>query len=206
MNSLQQTTLSTYTSTDSLPRYTNEHSDDYLPKNKSNVINPHDKFFKETFSDVSIAKDFLRNYLPEKIFQVTDLQSLEPEKDTFIDSNLDESFSDLLFKTTIHDEAGYFYFLFEHKSYPSKQIALQLLRYMTDIWKTKAQKEREQLPIIIPLVIYHGKTKWNTPTSLDKMIVGYHTVETEVQKYVPNFHYLLYDLSFFSERTVYKHI
>jgi predicted transposase/invertase (TIGR01784 family) len=86
---------------------------------------------------------------------------------SFIDKKLRESFSDLLFSVDINSRQGYIYFLFEHKSYPVTDIAFQLLKYMTEIWNTKVNKEKaEELPIIIPLVIYHGKTAWRTGRTL----------------------------------------
>ena len=51
--------------------------------------NPHDKFFKETFSDVEVAKDFLNNYLPEDILKVIDVDTLDPQKDSFINGELE---------------------------------------------------------------------------------------------------------------------
>jgi len=62
------------------------------------IISPHDKFFKEVFSDKENAAEFIANYLPENIVRLLDLNSLELKKDTFIDANLKEYFSDLLFK------------------------------------------------------------------------------------------------------------
>jgi hypothetical protein len=35
------------------------------------IQNPHDRFFKETFGKVEVAKDFLNNYLPEDIKKFT---------------------------------------------------------------------------------------------------------------------------------------
>jgi len=96
-----------------------------------------------------IAKDFLNNYLPENIIKVIDVDTLEPQKDSFINEELQEGFSDLLFKASINKREGYIYFLFEHKSYSSKDIALQLLRYMVEIWETKIKKEKsDKLPVI----------------------------------------------------------
>ncbi|WPK10277.1 Rpn family recombination-promoting nuclease/putative transposase [Lysinibacillus louembei] len=59
--------------------------------------NPHDKFFKDSFGNVSVAKDFLLNYCPSEVLQVLDLATLEPQKDSFLTPELEESFSDLLF-------------------------------------------------------------------------------------------------------------
>ncbi|MEA1975711.1 MAG: Rpn family recombination-promoting nuclease/putative transposase, partial [Bacillota bacterium] len=36
------------------------------------IQNPHDKFFKETFSNVAVAKDFINNYLPKNIINIID--------------------------------------------------------------------------------------------------------------------------------------
>nr|WP_242843516.1 Rpn family recombination-promoting nuclease/putative transposase [Clostridium tetani] len=120
--------------------------------------NPHDKFFKETFGNVEVTKDFLNNYLPQNIMNVIDMNTLEPQKDSFINEELQEGFSDMLFKVNINKKEGYIYFVFEHKSYTSIDIAFQLLKYMIEIWESKIKKEKtDKLPMIIPLVIYHGK-------------------------------------------------
>ena len=84
------------------------------------IQNPHDKFFKETFGNVKVAKDFINNYVPQSILNIVDMNILEPQKDSFINKELQEAFSDLLFRTKINNREGYIYFLFEHKSYFSK--------------------------------------------------------------------------------------
>jgi predicted transposase YdaD len=48
------------------------------------IQNPHDKFFKETFSKIEVARDFMNNYLPQSIISIVDLNTLEPQKDSFI--------------------------------------------------------------------------------------------------------------------------
>lgn len=162
--------------------------------------NPHDKFFKDTFGNVAIAKDFLQHYLPESLRQVMDMDSLEPQKESFVNEALEENFSDLLFQADIQDNKGFVYFLFEHKSYPDRSIILQLLTYMLEIWKTKTRQENEwHLPIVVPLVIYHGKGNWNEPERLSDMIRGYHTIPNDSQAYIPDFKYLLWDLTDYSD-------
>lgn len=153
--------------------------------------NPHDKFFKEMFGNVETAKDFIINYLPEKVLQIIDVDTLTVQKDSFINKELQGSHTDLLFKVNICNEEGYLYLLFEHKSYLDRGISLQLLKYMVNIWETKRIKEREsELPVIIPLVIFHGQSKWKIPTSLSDILNGYMKLPEEVKVYVPNFSYL----------------
>lgn len=104
--------------------------------------------------------------MPAELIQVVDMDTLQIQKDSFINAALEESYADLLFKADFQGEDGYIYFLFEHKSYPGKHIIIQLLKYMVSIWETKAmQKEMQGLPIVIPLVVYHGKKRWNAGNS-----------------------------------------
>lgn len=73
------------------------------------IQNPNDKFFKETFGNVEVTKDFLNNYLPQNIMNVIDINTLEPQKDSFINEELQEGFSDMLFKVNINKREGHFY-------------------------------------------------------------------------------------------------
>lgn len=165
--------------------------------------NVHDKFFKETMGDVSTAKDFLTHYLPNNIMKIVDVNTLEPQKDSYINKKLEENFSDLLFKVEINKKEGYLYFLFEHKSYEDKGIAFQLLKYMVEIWEAKMKKEKaKELPIIIPLVIHHGRSSWRIPSNLGAMLDGYEELSEELKIHVPNFEYLLYDLTIYDDEDI----
>lgn len=138
------------------------------------IINkPHDKFFKETLSNIETTRSFMENYLPKEILAITDLEKLTVEKDSYIDKELEEVFSDILFKANINGKEGYIYFLFEHKSYLSDKVAIQLLKYIIKIWEQKTEKEKhKRLPLIIPLVIYHGENIWNIDRNLIGLIDG----------------------------------
>jgi len=61
---------------------------------------------------------------------------------------------------------------------------------MIEIWETKIKKEgTNELPIIIPLVIYHGKDNWNIKITLGEMINGYEELPKDIRKHVPNYEY-----------------
>ena len=133
-----------------------------------NLSNPHDKFFKESFTRKEIAKSFIQEYLPDKLHNQLNFNSLEILKDTFIDKELSEHFSDILYKIKISGKQSYIYCLFEHKSYIDAWVGFQLLRNMVKIWEgyLKQNKKAKKLPVIIPIVIYHGKEKWNLKNSI----------------------------------------
>jgi predicted transposase/invertase (TIGR01784 family) len=164
-------------------------------KTKLKIQNPHDKLFKETWSNLLNAKSFLENYLPKDILKITQLDSLEICKDTFIEKDLKEYYSDMLYKVKFKEETGHIYFLFEHKSYPESRIHLQLLEYMIKIWRLDLKQNR-RLPIIIPLVMYHSPHKWKTGDKFSSILSGPTDLMSE---YIPDFKYILYDISRYSD-------
>ena len=167
------------------------------------VQNPHDKFFKETFNNPQVTKDFVTYYLPPSIVKHIDVNTIEPQKDSFINKELEEVFSDLLFRVDINHEQGYLYLLFEHKSYQSRDIAVQLLEYMLRIWKRQPlRKEADKLPIILPLVIYHGKQTWHMGQAFGDVINGFDTLTADMTRYVPDFDYLLFDVSTYEDTEI----
>jgi predicted transposase/invertase (TIGR01784 family) len=62
------------------------------------ITNPHDRLFRETWSSRETAEDFLLHYLPAEILSGTDLNSLEICKDSFIEEELKDYYSDILYK------------------------------------------------------------------------------------------------------------
>ena len=166
---------------------------------------PHDKFFKETFSQPKIVRDFVRNYLPPDIVARLDLDALELQKDSFIEG-LQEHFSDILYRVRLKSGAtAFLYFLFEHKSYPDKWSSLQLLRYMVQIWEQMVTGQGDdggkrplKLTPILPIILHHGEQRWN----ISREFNGLFDQPTDMEPYIPNFHYELVDLSQASDETV----
>ncbi len=65
------------------------------------------------------------------------------------------------------------YALVEHKSYADPGTPLQLANYMVQIWKRHAQGRADRLralPPIIPVVFYHGGTRWSVAEGLGAML------------------------------------
>ncbi len=162
---------------------------------------PHDKFFKEAFSQPKIARDFVKHYLPADVVKMLDLDSLELQKDSFIEE-LQEHFSDILYRVRLKNgRFAFLYFLFEHKSYPDKWSSLQLLRYMVQIWEqmlAEVEGGTVQLQPILPIILHHGEQQWN----ISREFSGLFDLSAETERYIPNFQYELVDLSQASDETV----
>ena len=177
---------------------------------------PHDKYFKAIFGKLDFTKEFLADYLPVELLNIMDMSTIEAQKDTYLDKDLREQFSDLLFRVQINNKDSYIYLLFEHKSYRDKRVIFQVLRYMLEIWESKIELEvakpsqegemradgNVEIPIILPLVIYHDKSRWTVKRTLGELIPNYEALPKGLKKYMPNFEYLLVDLSQWPEETV----
>ena len=162
------------------------------------VQSPHDRFFRESFGRPEIARNFLEEYLPAELRSALDLSVLELQDGSFVDEEMRASHTDLLYQTVLaQGKAAYVYFLFEHKSFPDPVVALQLLQYMLRIWQRQLRQETALAPII-PLVIYHGESKWRISTEF----VDLFDAPEEVRAYLPNFSYHLRDFSHLSDQEI----
>jgi predicted transposase/invertase (TIGR01784 family) len=165
------------------------------------VNNIHDALFRETMSHKDVAADFMRQYLPEAVVRHVRLETLAICKDTFVAPDQTMHHSDLLYEVRLSgDRPAYVYFLFEHKSTPDRFVALQVLRYMLEIWELarKQRKARRILPLIIPIVVYHGKTRQRA-VHLGELV---DLPDAGFKAYVPDFALAFHDFSPGSEERI----
>ena len=130
----------------------------------------HNEFFIESMQKIKVAKSFMEAYLPLTIKRKIDLKTLTIQDGEYIDEDLKNSHTDILYKVRVIDqlEPMYLYLLAEHQSSPLKIMPLRLRHYMCRILKKhiKQTKQKENLPAVYPIVFYHGRQK-PYPYSLD---------------------------------------
>lgn len=164
------------------------------------IDNIHDKFFKESFSRKETVKGLIQELFPTDLRNSINTESLELTNNSFIDETLNEHFADLVYlckyqaKQTIRIS-----FLFEHKSYKEPHPHLQLLRYLLNAWE-QDKKEKKSLTLTIPIIIYHGKKSWKYE-SLTNYFMG---IDATLKQFVPDFEYLLFDISRFSDTEIFN--
>ncbi|MBK8192179.1 MAG: Rpn family recombination-promoting nuclease/putative transposase [Lewinellaceae bacterium] len=171
------------------------HSNKAKEKNLSPEKNEqqHDALFKVFFSDSKIAKNYLLHYTPTSVHQHIDFAFFEKSNTAFVDGRFGISFCDVVYETRLRNGGGQarLLFLFEHKSYlPAQPIHLQLLDYLLQFWEDDL-KNRRPLSCIIPIVVYHGVKGWKQKPFTDY----FPGIPENWQAFIPNFHYLLTDLS-----------
>jgi predicted transposase/invertase (TIGR01784 family) len=156
---------------------------------------PHAKAFTFFFKEKETAVSMLKGYLPEDIKKKLDFKSLKISTDSFIDKRLKNYFADLLYEIKLKSsqKSALIYILFEHKYWPDWWVCLQLLKYMVRIWELflKQNKDAKYLPVIFPLILYHGKPKWEISQSFLSLFED----PTGFEPYIPDFSFNLQDVS-----------
>jgi predicted transposase/invertase (TIGR01784 family) len=161
----------------------------------NNLSQPHARTFEYVLRNKEAAASLLKEYLPVKIRNKLDFRTLRISNIKYIDKKLKDYFSDLLYEIKLKPghKSVFIWLLFEHKCREEWFICLQLLKYMVGIWELylKQNEKAKYLPVIIPLVIYHGKPKW----SISERFVSLFEEPSEMEGYIPDFKYNLYDIS-----------
>ena len=96
---------------------------------KKQSSTPHDALFKLFLRQPETARDFLAFHLPAPIHALCDMKTLKLESSSFIDDDLRESYSDVLWSVKTEQGPGYIYCLIEHRSTSNKLIAFRMMRY-----------------------------------------------------------------------------
>ena len=118
----------------------------------------HDGLFKSFLTVPETAKDFLNIHLPEHIKQICNLDTLQLQSGSFLEGELVPYYSDVLYSMETESGVGYVYALIEHQSSPDKHMGFRMMRYAIAAMKQHLDAGNNTLPLVVPLLFYHGKT------------------------------------------------
>lgn len=129
-----------------------------MMKKKNNTPTPHDATFRQFLTQPEVARDFMELHLPAELRVICDLNTLKLESGSFVEDNLRQYFSDVLYslKTTAGDD-GYVHVLIEHQSTPDQHMAFRLIRYAVAAMQRHLDAGHKKLPLVIPMLFYTGK-------------------------------------------------
>ena len=134
----------------------------------------HDALFRALVSRSDRAGALLQDHLPSEIAVLVDFEHLpDLMEGTFINGDGAKTQCDALFRVRLKSgQDARIYVLLEHKSSVDYDTPMQIARYMLNIWarELKATPAHHKLPMILPLVFYHGRGEWTVPLSLAEMI------------------------------------
>ena len=160
-------------------------------------LKPHDRLIKYTFGQEPSAAALLDGYVPETMRPDLELNVLEVVPGSFVDPQLSELHTDLLYKVRFKKAPLYMYCLFEHQSTPDPWIGARILGYKSAIWRklSQAKPKPAKLPPIYVLVVYSGKERWTAPLRWSETLEFPQDVSSDFLKMEVNFEYQLIDLS-----------
>jgi predicted transposase/invertase (TIGR01784 family) len=168
------------------------------------IPNPHDLIFKAVFGQPEHARGALRAILPAALADALDWSTLTLQPGSFVDTALSQQHTDLLYAATWRDGGeALVYLLFEHQStLPTEGLmAERLLSYEVRIWDRwrDDHPKAKTLPMILPIVMYHGASPWSEPESFDALLDVPAGLRPTIEPYLVRFTYLLHDLSKISD-------
>lgn len=117
----------------------------------------HDAVFKTFLSSVETARDFIEIHLPPSLIKICKLETLRLEPGNFVEDDLRPYFSDILYSLETTHGRGYVHVLIEHQSSPDKHMSFRLMRYAVAAMHQHLQAGYETLPLVIPILFYHGQ-------------------------------------------------
>ncbi|MEM6966767.1 MAG: Rpn family recombination-promoting nuclease/putative transposase [Bacteroidota bacterium] len=156
---------------------------------------PHDRFIRKVLSNRKVVKQYIQQFVPKQIVERLDFRTLKSSPNSFVDEKLEEHISDIVYhcdwkKQGTKSRRVRISFLLEHKSYLPQYPHLQLLRYLLDAWENDVA-EKKPLTLTIPIILYHGKKKWNYQSFAEY----FELPDEALRSFIPQFEYLLTDLS-----------
>ncbi len=94
----------------------------WTDEKKNTTPTPHDATFRQFLTQPDIARDFMELHLPAELRAICDLSTLKLESGSFVEDDLRQYFSDVLYslKTTAGD--GYIH------------VWLNTSQHLTNIW------------------------------------------------------------------------
>ncbi|MBD8197045.1 Rpn family recombination-promoting nuclease/putative transposase [Pantoea agglomerans] len=126
-------------------------------KKKNSTPTPHDATFRQFLSQPDIARDFMELHLPAELRAICDLSTLKLESGSFVEDDLRQYFSDILYSLKTSNGDGYIHVLVEHQSTPDRHMAFRLMRYAVAAMHRHLEAGHKQLPLVIPVLFYTGK-------------------------------------------------
>jgi hypothetical protein len=175
-------------------------SDEEYDALKKKLHQAHDKLIKSTLQEVDAMRELLDKIIMPSLVDVKlDLEALTLDTTTYIRPNLQVFFSDIVYLTTLIDEATDLKkpvkvaVLVEHKSEMPTQLAmrLQALDYINAIMKKNYNKETDTTIPVITVIFNQFNKDW-TPEPFRSLFPEF---STKTARLLPEFDLLVINLA-----------
>jgi len=158
---------------------------------------PHDALFKASLTPEA-ARALCRAVLPAELATSIQGAELSSEPVSFVENSLKELRSDVCYSARLDGCETLLYVLVEHQSTVDPLMVFRVLRYMVDLWGwwlDRQEKTPSRLPLVIPIVVYHGERAWDAAQTFEELIELPPALGATARGFVPSFHFQLDDLT-----------
>ena len=175
-----------------------------MAKNKKtdeqNLLNnPNDKYFKKLFTFIVVVRDYLNSLFPKHLREKLDLSTLELDTTTYITTELNEYYSDIVWRCQLLNKkkSVHICFIFEHKSYVPDYPHVQIGDYKQGAYN-KQLAAGQPLSVVVPIIVYHGIKKW-----LVKPFSSYFgDIDKDFHRFIDPYEYYLTNLADYSDKMI----
>ncbi len=160
----------------------------------------HDTFIRAILADKEIAIDYFRAALPAYIVEKLDFSTLTQLPDTYVSKELRKTVSDIVYSCSLKDGSGTIKIslLIEHKSYIDKYTPIQIGAYIFSGLLKQVSNKEKRLSLIIPVLLYHGKEKWEYRTLNDL----FEDLDPDLRRFIPDYEYVYHNLGEISDEAI----
>lgn len=171
----------------------NEEVAEYKYDNKK-INHIHDKTFRKILDDKKEFTIFINKIfnLEEKLEE----KDIEKYNRKFVSVDYTNQESDVIYKLKNKE----IFILVEHQTKIDKKMPIRILKYELEIIRSRMdENNRLEFPIIIPIVLYTGKQRWNAK-------INYSSYNSELARYrgLKKVEYNLVDINDYTIEDLYK--
>ena len=140
--------------------------------------NGHDLFSRRELADLVLASELFSKFLKEDLRRHLDLERLVLDKETYVDEDLDELICDVTYRVPCRDRDAFVSIILEHKSEGmarsgGSNLPFQLRSQEHAVMKHyRRNHPKGKLPIVILVVLYHGKSTYKGPRKVSETMPG----------------------------------
>lgn len=162
--------------------------------------------FKAAFESPEHAGALFRDLLPSTISDAIAWDTLTLEPGSFIDPELADRHSDLLFSVTLAGSPALLYLLLEHRSTNHYLMLLRMLAYYVRVCERNAKLlgVDKKLPLVVPLLVSHTPGGWTAARTFADLFEPHPASIPGLAQFFPDFTMLVDDLAHLDDATLHQ--
>ncbi len=169
-------------------------------------MHEHDHSYRHLFARPQLIEGLIHDFVPEPWVKDLDFSTLERVNATYVSHGLKRKEGDMVWKLRRRDGSEVFiYLLIEFQSRSERFMAVRVMSYVAALYQDLIDRGElapgGHLPLVIPLVVYNGKRRWQAPLELSELI---EPVEPAAVVYVPRLLYRVIDQGAYAPKDLAK--